>query len=136
MQFKGLFSQRCINIDINYKCVHLPYLYRECCSWCTSVSNNEKESIDFLKRVITWINQNVIDIYKVIFCRDFNCQMHTNNNDKSVVVLMITLKTFSFKDCWLSSGKNYKQGLTWSNWDDVPQSRTVPIIYVTWFLKR
>lgn len=57
---------------------------------------------------------------------------------------MITLKTFSFKDCWLSSGKNYKQGLTWSNWDDVPQSRTdylcnmifKKIIYIMFYIKR
>lgn len=33
------------------------------------------------------------------------------------------LKTFCFKDCWLSSGKSYKQGLTWCNGNNVPQSR-------------
>ena len=52
-----------------------------------------------------------------MLCGDFNCQIDTNNKDKSVSVLKKILKTFCFKDCWLSGGKTYEQGLTWCNGD-------------------
>lgn len=59
----------------------------------------------------------------MILCGDFNCQIDTNNKGKSVSVLKKILKTFCFKDCCLSGGKTYEQGLTCCNGDNVPQSR-------------
>lgn len=66
-----------------------------------------------------------MDLDNVIPCGDFNCQIYTNNNNESVSysMKMKILKTFCFKDCWLTSGKTYKKGLTWCNGDTFPERR-------------
>lgn len=53
----------------------------------------------FFKRITTWINQNAMNLDNVILCGDFNCQLDTNNNDKSVNILNNVLKNYYFKNC-------------------------------------
>lgn len=65
-----------ISINYNYQKLTLVNVY---------APNNEKDRIDFFKRVITWINQNAINLDNVILCGDFNCQIDTNNLIKALV---------------------------------------------------
>ena len=54
--------------------------------------------------------------------RRFYCQLDVNKNDKRLGILKKIMKMMGLNDCWISTGKNYQQGLTWCNGNNIPQS--------------
>lgn len=62
--------------------------------------NNEKDRVEFFKRLTAWINKNSINLDNVILCGDFYCQIKNELCDKTVNILKKISKTFGVKDSW------------------------------------
>ena len=84
--------------------------------------NHEKPRVDFLKRLLTWVNQNATNHDNLIVCGDFNCQLD-KSNDKSSSILKKFINMFNLTDSWTSSAKSQDQGFTWCDANNRPQSR-------------
>jgi exonuclease III len=68
--------------------------------------NHEKLRVDFLKRLLTWVNQNATSHNNLIVCGDFQLD---KSNDKSSNILKTFIHMFNLTDSWsLSEIKNHK----------------------------
>ena len=103
-----------VNIRYNDKIITLINIY---------APNNEKDRIEFFKKLTSWINRHSKNLECIVLCGDFNCQIDSERNDKSVDILKKIMKTFYLKDSWLHLGKSNEQGFTWCDGNNVPRSR-------------
>lgn len=77
----------------------------------------------FFNRLMSVVSLHAMDTEGLIVCGNFNCQVHCQQNDKSLKTLEKFWNFFALSNCWISSGKTTINGLTWCDGENSPQSR-------------